>query len=51
MDPDVFELYFGGLYSVLAFPNIFLPFISGRLRDMKGDGLILVLLCLFTVVG
>ena len=41
-DPDIFEIYFAGLYSIYAFANIFLPFISGGLRDVLGDRLLLV---------
>jgi hypothetical protein len=33
IDPDNFEIYFGGLYSTYALANIFLPLISGRMRD------------------
>lgn len=29
MDGDIFEFYFGGLYAIYSFANIFLPLISG----------------------
>lgn len=29
MSAEAFELYYGGLYSLYSFANIFLPFISG----------------------
>ena len=32
-DPDDFEIYFSGLFSVYAFANIFLPFLTGAIRD------------------
>lgn len=31
MTPEAFELYYGGLYSLYSFANIFLPFISGSM--------------------
>jgi hypothetical protein len=51
MDPDVFEIYFSGLYSFYAFANIFLPFIGGRLRDIYGDGIALIFLTLLAIIG
>lgn len=48
---DVFEIYFGGLYSVYAVANIFLPLISGRVRDRIGDRIVLVLLCCLMIIG
>ena len=51
MDGDLFEIYFGGLYSVYAFANIFLPFISGGFRDLLGDRFVIIMLGLLVVLG
>ena len=51
IDPNVFEIYFSGLYSVYSFANIFLPFISGRCRDTLGDRFVLLLMCFLITLG
>ena len=51
MDGNSFEIYFGGLYSIYAFANIFLPFISGKLRDTIGDRIVLIMMCFLITIG
>ncbi|CAK85786.1 unnamed protein product (macronuclear) [Paramecium tetraurelia] len=46
-----FEIYFSGLYSIYSFANIFLPFITGRLRDAMGDRMILLQTVSFVFIG
>jgi len=51
IDGDIFEIYFGGLYSIYAFANIFLPFISGGFRDVMGDRFVVIMLGVLVVLG
>ena len=51
MDPDLFEVYFSGLYTALSFFNIFLPFVSGRLRDTLGDKFAVIMMASLVPVG
>lgn len=51
IDGDVFEIYFSGLYSIYAFANIFLPFISGGFRDVMGDRFVVIMLGVLVVFG
>ena len=51
MDPDLFEIYFSGLYSVQSFFNIFLPFVSGRFRDTLGDKFAVIMMASLVPVG
>ncbi|CAD8077369.1 unnamed protein product [Paramecium sonneborni] len=51
MTAEAFELYYGGLYSLYSFANIFLPFISGKIRDQKGDRIVLILMVILVMIG
>ena len=46
-----FEIYFGGLYSAYSLANVFLPFITGRLRDTTGDRFVLIMMVLLINFG
>ena len=39
------------MYSVYAFANIFLPFISGGFRDVLGDRFVMIMLSVLVVLG
>ena len=51
IDPDVFEIYFAGLFSIYAFANIFLPFINGGLRDIIGDRFVILMNSVLIILG
>lgn len=51
MGDGEFEIYFSGLYSVYSFANIFLPLLTGKLRDKRGDRIALLFTVLLTLIG
>lgn len=51
MDDTAFEIYYSGLFSLYAFANIFLPFISGGLRDVLGDRFSIIIMNLLVIIG
>lgn len=51
MEEDRFELLYAGLYTAYFFSNVFLPFITGGIRDLLGDRFTIIMLGFLLILG